>query len=110
MEVWSDVTLAYMCKAEADETLVYSITETLAKNYYRLGEMLPALRHVTPSLMVQLMPLDKLPRFAKLAGRTQWANVAVEDLVHPGALRYYKDVGLWPQAWERRGEVIVVQD
>lgn len=93
MECFSGSVLGYLCHKDADEELIYDITRTLATQYYRLGELFPNLNKLTPHLMVQLMYLGHDPR------------IKVEDEIHPGALRYYREVGLWPNAWERRKEV-----
>ncbi len=94
MDSFSGSVLGYLCHEDADEELIYEITRTLATHYYRLGELFPNLDKVTPHLMVQLMYLGHDP------------SIKVEDEIHPGALRYYKEVGLWPRAWEKRAELL----
>ena len=110
MEVFSCINNGFLCKADADEELIYEITRTLVEHYSELGEIYPGLQHITPELMVQLMPLECLPRSAKTIGRTDLANIKYEDLIHPGALKYYKEIGLWPEAWDARDEVRVIRE
>lgn len=93
MECFSGSVLGYFCHEDADEELIYQITKTLAAHYYRLGELFSSLDKVTPYVMVQLMYIGHDP------------GVKIEDEIHPGALRYYKEVGLWPRAWHKRVEI-----
>jgi TRAP-type uncharacterized transport system substrate-binding protein len=78
-----DAIQTFYCLAEADEELIYGITKTLVQHYYRLREYMPALDETTPEIMAGLLPAES------------------EAEIHPGALRYYKEVGLWPAAWKK---------
>lgn len=84
IEAYGAMVNAYFAKAAASEEMVYEITKTLAENCHKLGAMLPDLKSLTPTLMIQLMIIDN------------------ESEIHPGALKYYKEVGLWPKAWKER--------
>ena len=84
IEAYGAMVNGYFAKAAASEEMVYEVTKTLAQNYYRLGAVLPDLASLTPAAMVQLMIIED------------------ESEIHPGALKYYKEVGLWPRAWENR--------
>jgi TRAP transporter TAXI family solute receptor len=70
------------CQAGADEDLIYEITKLLVQHVYELRKYTIAAQTVTADTLV-----------TRLA-------VASEAEVHPGALKYYKEVGLW-DLWER---------
>ena len=67
------------CQAGADEDLIYEITQFMVRYYCRY-HVSYAGKMITPESMVQRLAIDS------------------EDEVHPGALRYYKEVALW-DAW-----------
>lgn len=66
--------------AGASNELIYEITKAIAQNYNRFESYYPPLRGLTPEIMVHSLPIKS------------------EDEVHPGALKYYKEVGLWAKA------------
>jgi TRAP-type uncharacterized transport system substrate-binding protein len=108
IEVYDDVVLGYAVKAGMDDDLAYELTETMVDHYYRFGDIMPQLKTLTPALMVQMLPLTAHEDYARKVGRSDEITLSIEELIHPGALRYYKEYGLWPQAWDRRGEVITL--
>ena len=62
--------------ADQDEELVYNLTRVLYENRERLAEKHPAGRAVNPTNAVR----DTGTPF------------------HPGAIRYYREIGIWPEA------------
>jgi len=78
------VTPALGCQAGADKELIYEITKTLAENAGKFADYHPSFTGVTLENMVKLMPLYS------------------EKEIHPGAIKYYKEAGVWPKAWENR--------
>jgi TRAP-type uncharacterized transport system substrate-binding protein len=78
------VTPALMCHEDADDDLIYEITKTLAENTHLFGDYYPGLAGITPENMVKLLPLNS------------------EEEVHPGAIKYYEEAGLWPKYWDER--------
>jgi len=74
--------LGLCCQAGADEELIYEITKLQTQHAYRFRSYFFPFFQITSETMVEFMPVDS------------------EEEVHPGALRYYKEVGLWPDAWE----------
>ena len=69
------------CQAGADEDLIYEITQTLVRYSYLYRDYGIVGTFVSPESMVSMLPIES------------------ETEVHPGALRYYKEVGLWG-AWQ----------
>ena len=65
------------CRADASEELIYEITSLAVKYYYLLRDYVATARFVSPESMVKLLPIES------------------EAEVHPGALKYYKETGLW---------------
>ena len=61
--------------ADQDEELVYNMTRVLYENRDRLAEKHPAGRAVNPTNAVR----DTGTPF------------------HPGAIRYYREIGIWPE-------------
>jgi len=74
--------LGLACQADADKELIYEITKTQTENAAKYQEYFFPLFQMTSETMVEFMPVDS------------------EDEVHPGALKYYKEVGYWPDLWE----------
>ncbi|HSR67377.1 MAG TPA: TAXI family TRAP transporter solute-binding subunit [Acidobacteriota bacterium] len=62
--------------ASVDEELVYQITKTLYENRQQVAEKHPAGRAINPENVVR--------------------NVGTP--FHPGAIRYYREIGIWPEA------------
>lgn len=75
---------ALACHKDADEEIIYEITKCLAENSHRFKEYNPAFEHVNPQSMVRLLPLYS------------------EKEVHPGAIKYYKEIGVWEENWKNR--------
>jgi len=84
VEATGIVTPALGCQAGADQKIIYEITKTLAENARKFVDYHPSFAGVTPENMVKLMPLQS------------------EKEIHPGAIKYYKEAGIWPKAWEER--------
>lgn len=68
--------------AGADDDLIYEITKTLTENADQFQEYFFPFFQITSETMVEFMPVES------------------EEEVHPGALKYYKEIGLWPSVWE----------
>ena len=64
------------CLAEADEDIIYEITKTIVENADKYIDYHPAGAVITPENLVSIMPAFS------------------EDDIHPGALKYYEEVGL----------------
>ncbi len=67
--------------ADKDEDLVYRLTRTLYENRERLAQKHPAGRAVNPSNAVR--------------------DTGIE--FHPGAIRYFREIGIWPEASSEDG-------
>jgi uncharacterized protein len=75
---WGILTTGLACQKDADEEFIYAATKTLAENLVAYGESYPANANLTKELMVDFLPAEN------------------ESEVHPGALKYYKENGIWP--------------
>lgn len=76
---WGILTTALACQKEASEDLIYKITKTFVEHLEDYRKAYPANANLTAELMVKLLPVES-------------------DLeVHPGALKYYKELRLWPR-------------
>ncbi len=82
-ELYGSTTVALACMAGADEELVYEVTKTIAENTDKLKDYLPALEGITSNDMLSLLYM-----------------IEGEGEIHPGALKYYKEIGIWPSVWE----------
>ncbi|MCQ4896274.1 TAXI family TRAP transporter solute-binding subunit [Anaerotruncus sp. DFI.9.16] len=82
-EAYGSVTALVACWADTDEEVVYEFTKTLCEKYADLGNYMTELKPITPSLMLSMLYMAE-----------------GEEDIHPGALRYYKEAGLWPSVWE----------
>lgn len=60
-------------REDLDEELVYKLTKTMWEHYKELGEMIAFAKSMDPQNPVQGITID----------------------VHPGAIKYYKEVGVW---------------
>lgn len=78
------VTPALACREEADEDLIYRITKTLCEHVEEFVDYHPSFSGTTVENMIKMMPLYS------------------ESEVHAGALKYYKEIGVWEDAWENR--------
>ncbi|NIO11544.1 MAG: TAXI family TRAP transporter solute-binding subunit [Deltaproteobacteria bacterium] len=76
---WGILTTALVCQRSADKDLIYRITETLVEHLDEYRQAYPANANLTPEVMVELLPVES------------------EKEVHPGALKYYQELGLWPR-------------
>jgi TRAP transporter TAXI family solute receptor len=65
----------FITSADADEALVYEVTKTLYENREAVVEQHPAGRAINPTNVVR----DTGTEF------------------HPGAIRYYREIGIWPE-------------
>ena len=77
--VYGAVTACFCCWDDLDEDLAYEITKTLCENVGSLGDYFNSIENLTAEEMVAMLA----------------AVVNSEDEVHPGALKYYKESGLW---------------
>ncbi len=82
-ELYGSTTVALACMAGADEELVYEVTKTIAENTAKLKDYLPALEGMAAEDMLSLLHM-----------------IEGENEIHPGALKYYKEIGIWPSVWE----------
>lgn len=78
IQAFSMVTVAQAAFEGADPDVIYEIVKTIATNYKTLQTYHPSLKDVTPETMAAKMP------------------VRSEAEVSSGALKYYKEAGLWP--------------
>ncbi len=78
VEGYSQIVYALLCREGADKKLIYEITKILTENSSLFKDYWPGLRYITPETMVQFMTIES------------------SDEIHPGALKYYKEAGLWP--------------
>lgn len=79
-ELYGSASVTLCCYADADEDMIYTFTKSLCENVDKLGNFDSSCIGLTPEMMVsQLGDID-------------------EALIHPGALRYYREAGLWPVA------------
>lgn len=86
-EVASATTIGLAAFAGADEDLIYEITKTIVQEHARFKDYTPALTGLTPQDMLGLLHMIKS-----------------EAEIHPGALKCYKEAGLWPGAWKKAGQ------
>lgn len=63
--------------SRADEDLIYEVTKALATNSFRFKEYHTSGKDITPERLVQTL------------------TITDEKDMHPGALKYYKEAGLW---------------
>lgn len=77
-ELYGASSVALACYAGASEDMIYTFTKTICENCALLGNFDSACAGLTPELLVSLM-----------------GDIDEAD-IHPGALKYYKEVGLWP--------------
>lgn len=82
VEGYSQIVYALLVREGADEKQIYEITKVLAENSSLFKDYWPALHYITPETMVKFLPIKS------------------SDEIHPGALKYYEEVGLWPSAFE----------
>ena len=82
-DAYGSVTGMICAWADTDEELVYQVTKTLCENYGKLGEYMTELGQITPDLMLSMLYMAQ-----------------DESDIHPGALRYYTEAGLWPDTWK----------
>ncbi len=76
-ELYGSASVTLCAFADSDEDMIYDFTKVLCENCEQLGNFDPSCKGLTPELLVsQLGDLD-------------------ESQIHPGALKYYKEVGLW---------------
>ncbi len=68
----------YGVYADADEELIYEITKTLVEHAHEFRLYHPMGRLISSESMATMLPIRS------------------EAEMHPGALRYYKETGLWP--------------
>ena len=61
--------------ASADEELIYQLTRTIYENRARVTERHAAGRAINPEVVIRHTGTD----------------------FHPGAIRYYKEIGIWPE-------------
>jgi TRAP transporter TAXI family solute receptor len=83
-EAYGSVTAALACWDDTNEEVVYEVTKTLCENYEALGDYMTELKGLTPSLMLSMLYMAEN-----------------EKDFHPGAIKYYTEIGLWPSAWEK---------
>ncbi|MBQ5950563.1 MAG: TAXI family TRAP transporter solute-binding subunit [Lachnospiraceae bacterium] len=83
-DAYGSVTGMICAWADTDEELVYQVTKTICENYASLGDYMTELKQITPDLMLSMLYMAEN-----------------EQDIHPGALRYYKEKGLWPDVWEK---------
>jgi len=76
-EVYAATTIILACHRDADPDLVYEITKTIAENVALLGDYL--------AVLVDLKVEDL---------RSLLNMIESEDEIHPGALKYYKEIGI----------------
>jgi uncharacterized protein len=69
--------------AKADEALIYEITKTIYENRERVTERHPAGRAINPENVIRHTGTD----------------------FHPGAIRYYREIGIWPETEPVLGRV-----
>ena len=78
-ELYGSASVILCCYDQADEDMIYTFTKTLCENIDQLGNFDSSCIGLTPEQMVgQLEGIE-------------------EDWIHPGALRYYQEAGLWPE-------------
>ena len=76
---WGILTTGLACQKDADAALIYNVAKTLVGRLPEYHKSYPANANLTPELMVALLPVEN------------------ESEVHPGALKLYKEMGLWPR-------------
>ena len=79
-ELYGSASVILCCYDEADEDMIYTFTKTLCENAEEIGNFDTSCIGLTAEKMVE--QLDGID----------------ESLIHPGALRYYKEAGLWPES------------
>jgi TRAP transporter TAXI family solute receptor len=84
VECSAGVAPALACQKAADTELIYEITKTIGQNSHKFKDYHPELVHINPENMVKLLPLYS------------------DKEVHPGAIKYYKEAGVWEEAWKNR--------
>lgn len=77
-ELYGSASVILCCYEGADEDMICAFTKTLCENADQLGNFDTSCKGLTPELMVSQM------------------GDVTEDMIHPGALKYYKEAGLWP--------------
>jgi TRAP transporter TAXI family solute receptor len=75
------------CYAGADEEVIYEVTKMIAAHYGELRNAFPAASVVTRESLLSRLP-----------------PIVTEKDIHPGALKYYKEAGIYPAAFEGRSK------
>lgn len=76
-ELYGSATVCLACFEGADEDVIYEITKQLCENTDQLGQYLSELKGIEPSAMLSLLHM-----------------IQNEDEIHPGARKYYQEIGL----------------
>lgn len=76
-ELYGSATVCLACFDGADEDVIYEITKQLCENTDQLGQYLTELKGIDASAMLSLLHM-----------------IQNEDEIHPGARKYYQEIGL----------------
>ncbi len=78
------VSVGLACYAGADEEVIYEITKMMYEHRAELADYYPPAGAITDESVLSLLPVES------------------PDEIHPGALRYYEEIGLYPAHFPTR--------